>query len=225
MSKLITILILVLSSMPVLKSLSHSGSKDKKTNNSKLNTVTLQFQSMEKGIDYSNLSQLEVGDTIPLELWNASLQVIGYPEERKTITLNDYKDKKFIVLDFWSTWCGTCIFTLPKTFETLSKFSDQIALIPITNQTKDIIAPFVLKNKYVSAIPNFYSVINNQYYMDVFKIKWMPRVVIINNEGVVIAITKPAFIVEESIKDLLDNRFVEFPQAFVWDDRSLNIYC
>src|SRR5690606_22173725 len=41
----------------------------------------------------------KIGDTIPEELWNLPMQVVNHPTGKDTITLNDYRDKKLIILD------------------------------------------------------------------------------------------------------------------------------
>src|SRR5690606_11186126 len=49
----------------------------------------------------SEIKPLQIGDTIPEALWQLPLQVVNHPKGKDTITLNDYRDKKLIILDFW----------------------------------------------------------------------------------------------------------------------------
>lgn len=60
-------------------------------------------------VDVSNLEVLDIGDTIPKELWSLPLRVVNHPKGRDKISLAEYSDKKLIVLDFWSTYCAPCI--------------------------------------------------------------------------------------------------------------------
>ncbi|WP_257667208.1 TlpA family protein disulfide reductase [Parapedobacter tibetensis] len=89
------------------------------------------------GIHIDSIKPLQIGDTIPDEVWNMPLQVVNHPKGKKTITLADYKGK-LIILDFWATWCGACLEGFPKMDSLKAAFGDNLAIILINaKQTGD----------------------------------------------------------------------------------------
>src|SRR5690606_31843548 len=100
------------------------------------------------------IKPLKIGDTIPEELWSLPMQVVNHPTGKDTITLNDYRDKKLIILDFWATWCGSCIASMPYMHELETEMTTQVKLLPVTFQDKKTIRDFL--NKSVS--PNITSI-------------------------------------------------------------------
>jgi len=84
------------------------------------------------GIVSDNIKALKIGDSIPEALWHLPLQVVNHPDRKDTITLNNYRDKKLIVLDFWATWCKPCLLSLAK-LDTIQATLDKgdLAVLPV----------------------------------------------------------------------------------------------
>ena len=82
---------------------------------------------------------LKIGDAIPEELWTTPLSMVNSPE--KTTTLEKDRDK-LILLDFWATWCSSCLQGFPKMEELQQKYGDRIKILPVSSQDRSILEKF-----------------------------------------------------------------------------------
>jgi thiol-disulfide isomerase/thioredoxin len=86
---------------------------------------------------------VKIGDQVPeVTLSN----VLNY--KSKTLKLSDFKGK-VLILDFWATWCGSCIEAMPKLDSLQNRFDDRIQILSVTYQTKAEIDAFKKRNQTV----------------------------------------------------------------------------
>lgn len=84
------------------------------------------------------ISPLNIGDMIPQALWDTPLEVVNHPTGEKTITLGEYCSKKLIILDFWATWCGSCMQSMLHIRQLESSYSGKVAFLKVNSEsTKD----------------------------------------------------------------------------------------
>src|SRR5690606_1103827 len=69
---------------------------------------------------------MQMGNLIPDELWDTPLTLWNAANDRtETITLNDYRGK-VIILDFWATWCKSCIANMPRMHQLQDQFEGDV---------------------------------------------------------------------------------------------------
>ena len=116
------------------------------------------------------------------KLWANSILNQKAPElvVQKWITQQPVTTGKFILVDFWATWCGPCKRAIPELNAFSKKFADNLIVIGISdepvetvNQLKDV------KIEYYSAVDTRARVKNK------LKVTGIPHCILIDPKGIV----------------------------------------
>jgi thiol-disulfide isomerase/thioredoxin len=74
---------------------------------------------------------LKVGEKVP----DLSFKTLNF--SKPMVKISDFKGK-LLILDFWSTWCSTCLAEFPTIYELQQRFKDSIQILPIGFETFEV---------------------------------------------------------------------------------------
>jgi len=134
----------------------------------------------------------------------------GYKDDNgKVVTttkLSNFKGK-FLILDFWASWCSPCVAMFPKMDSLQSVFKTKVQFISVTYQTESEVLPLLEKlNKTrgkPSLVPHLFA---EKELTKLFPHAYLPHYVWINENGTVVAITDAKAINAKDINQLLTNK-------------------
>ena len=163
--------------------------------------LSLVFTIVAATTSFAQTKSLKIGEALPESIWSTPLQLVNHSQ--KTMTLNQDKEK-LILLDFWATWCSSCLANFPKMEELQKQFGDKIKIIPISNQDRLTLEKFfATKNgqRYKQVI----SVAGDKIFHQLFPHKGVPYIVWIKN-GKLLNTTDAEQVTETSISEILGNK-------------------
>ena len=147
-----------------------------------------------------NVAQIvKIGDSVPNYQFD---KVLNY--SKSNINLREAKGK-ILIIEFWGTWCGSCIPALEHLNELQKKFKDDIMVVGISDDTEERLNKFLLKRPVT--VPLVSDPLNRSAKF--FEVKAFPQTFVADKNGKIIAITHPDEITEEKIKDLINGKNVE----------------
>ncbi|MGB4447485.1 MAG: TlpA disulfide reductase family protein [Cloacibacterium sp.] len=144
---------------------------------------------------------LKIGESLPENVWSTPLQLVNHPQ--KTITLNQDKDK-LILIDFWNTWCSSCLLNFPKMEELQKQFGDKIKILAVSNQDRLVLEKF-FATKNGQRYKNVVSVAGDKMFHQLFPHKGVPYIVWIK-DGKLLNTTDGAQVTEKTIQEVLGGK-------------------
>jgi len=159
-------------------------------------SLSAQTPRKESGADGLSMKYLNIGDTIPQALWDLKFKTVGHVSPNKEQTLRDYlNNKKLVVLDFWATWCSTCIASFPDLYKLQDDMGAQVKVLSVTYQDRAAIEKFISKSEFIQSqgLGNkFASIVDDKILTKYFKKDGIPFSVCIDNKGVVRSLSMPS---------------------------------
>ena len=102
------------------------------------------------------------------------------------ITTQPAVDKKLLVIDFWATWCGPCVASIPHMNELSKKFAENAVCIGISDETKGAFDAGLIKAKLKLASFNYSLALDPEHKLkDFFEVKGIPSCAVVSSDGIV----------------------------------------
>lgn len=140
------------------------------------------------------------------QLWAKSFLNKEAPklEVEKWLTEKPKTEGKFVLIDFWATWCGPCKRAIPELNDFHDKFKDSLVVIGISAESERKV------KKMKSPSIDYYSAIDTKAKLkSKYQVRGIPHCVIIDPNGIVVWEGWPQLkgfeLTEEVIQNLIED--------------------
>lgn len=170
-------------------------------------TATILFSSA--AIAQNDVRKLRVGDTLP----DIALRhIINYKTE--SIKPSSFRGK-WLLLDFWSPSCVSCLKAFPRLQQLQQQFSTDVVIMPVSfTWSPQAVQKFLEKRKSLGReikMPTaVYESMDNEW-IKMFPTDGFPQVVWIDRKGRVRGLTGSDFVTESNLRKLVDGTLQVLP--------------
>lgn len=147
--------------------------------------------------------ELRPGNQYPVyELAN----VINYTSP--VLRLSDFKGK-VIILDFWNTYCSSCIQAFPKLDSLQKLFKEEVQIILVNNESSEKIETFFKKHPTITK-PGVPMIISDTKLQKSFPAEGRPYIVWIDQQGVVRNFSNGTNLSKQNLRYFIDGKKLLF---------------
>ena len=108
---------------------------------------------------------------------------------------------KVVVLEFWATWCGPCIVSLPHLNDLVEKFKDKpVQFISVTNENRLVVQRFLAERQ----IRGWIGLDTDNSMIADYGVGSVPYTVVVDKTGTIRMLTRPSKLSELFLTRLLD---------------------
>ncbi|MCI0410975.1 MAG: redoxin domain-containing protein, partial [Acidobacteria bacterium] len=112
---------------------------------------------------------------------------------------------KYVVLEFWTTWCAPCVAAIPDLNELAEKFEGRAQFISVSNEDAAVVKEF-LSDK---PIAGWVGLDSDGSIWKGFGVEGIPHTVLIGPDGNVLAETRPEGFTEEMLEAVVAGKIAE----------------
>jgi cytochrome c biogenesis protein CcmG, thiol:disulfide interchange protein DsbE len=141
------------------------------------------------------------GDPVAPELFATSIRGQHAPkfEIEKWLTAEPSMQGKFVLIDFWATWCVGCRQSISELNGFQKKFKDRLVIIGITDETAEEVRKTTLPHMEYSVASD-----PDERMMRALDIQALPHSILIDPSGIVRYEGNPLFLDDKKLQHLLD---------------------
>ncbi len=110
---------------------------------------------------------------------------------------------RFVILDFWATWCAPCRAMVPVMDSLQRKIGERLLILLVTYQAADVIAPVLAEMQKVKTF-TLPGVTGDKVLNGLFPHRYLPHYVWIDSKGIVVAITEEKQLTEKNLRAAID---------------------
>ncbi|MCF0192599.1 MAG: TlpA family protein disulfide reductase [Prevotella sp.] len=137
--------------------------------------MCLQLSAQEKDMS-AYLPKLQIGETAP----NFTLPKY---DNSGSVSLSDYKGK-YVLLDFWASWCGDCRREMPIMEEAFADNKEKIEVLSVSfDRKKEALQEYLKAHPVNYTVACDYSAWKESAVTKAYQLAWIPTFYIIAPDG------------------------------------------
>jgi thiol-disulfide isomerase/thioredoxin len=151
---------------------------------------------------------LKIGDQLPESFWTHEHDFYKHGKIIKQ-NFSPYKGK-LLILDFWATWCSSCLLAFPKMTLLEKKFGDRIVSVKVTDQPMETLVAFehgpagsALERTTGSKLS---SVVKDQALASLFPHHVLPHIIYVGPDGTVLGFSDAEDLNAEVVTNMLTGK-------------------